>query len=228
MSQHYTYNPLPTPSSIRLVHVNNTSEDGSIDITLRCVNLDDFPLYQCLSSTWGDPFGRDMAQRDYTISCHGRAFKIKENLRAAIQYMWRLNRLELDGIWIDAICINQDDLDERSQQVSMMKRIYASAERTIVWLGPEDPETEQVFEALDLIGGYLEDKPHAVEAIKVPHRRDYFTIMHELLALVRDPYSGLRFMDRAYFERVWIIQEVCVISSLHIHADLLQAGCCVC
>ena len=44
-------------------------------------------------------------------------------------------------VWIDAICINQTDIEERSQQVEMMGLIYSKAVRNLIWLGEEDCDT---------------------------------------------------------------------------------------
>jgi hypothetical protein len=48
-------------------------------------------------------------------------------------------------IWVDAICINQLDLAEKSQQVSMMDQIYSQADTTLIWLGRDDGTTKQAF-----------------------------------------------------------------------------------
>ena len=38
-------------------------------------------------------------------------------------------------IWADAVCINQNDVDERSSQVSIMSDIYQEAKKCQIWLG---------------------------------------------------------------------------------------------
>ncbi|KAH6674395.1 heterokaryon incompatibility protein-domain-containing protein, partial [Halenospora varia] len=63
----------------------------------------------------------------------GSLFSAFENLEAA------LRRLRLSGkqrtIWIDAVCINQNDIQERQDQVSLMRQIYEQAEQVVIWLG---------------------------------------------------------------------------------------------
>ncbi|KAK7511872.1 uncharacterized protein IWZ02DRAFT_509564 [Phyllosticta citriasiana] len=57
-------------------------------------------------------------------------------------------------VWVDALCINQHDAVEKVAQVEMMKRIYASAQSTIVWLGVEDQGTKSALQALDILLNY--------------------------------------------------------------------------
>lgn len=57
---------------------------------------------------------------------------------SADEVLRRLRRTDTEvNVWIDGVCINQEDLAEREAQVSFMHKVYASAERSFVWLGPE-------------------------------------------------------------------------------------------
>jgi hypothetical protein len=51
-------------------------------------------------------------------------------------------------LWIDALCINQDDVNERTQQVRMMGDVYSSAEQVIIWLGPERKNDQSAVDAI--------------------------------------------------------------------------------
>ncbi|KAH7183591.1 heterokaryon incompatibility protein-domain-containing protein [Fusarium flagelliforme] len=83
--------------------------------------------YSALSYVWGNSKAKE------TIQIDGHDHKISVNLACAIRHLRDERQLVL--IWIDAICINQNDIDERSSQVSMMQDIYARALRVIVFLG---------------------------------------------------------------------------------------------
>lgn len=85
--------------------------------------------YEALSYTWGDP------SPVFTIQINGDRLPVAHNLFFALQYL----RHETDprDLWIDAICINQQDLKERSEQVVHMLQIYKNASRVIVSLGDE-------------------------------------------------------------------------------------------
>ncbi|WPB02388.1 uncharacterized protein RHO25_007022 [Cercospora beticola] len=91
------------------------------------------PKYEAMSYCWGV----EKASRTIT-SGDLEGFPISEHL-------WRaLNRLRMPHqdrlIWIDALCINQLDVDERNQQIALMRRIYSTALRTVIWIGDLQPE----------------------------------------------------------------------------------------
>lgn len=87
------------------------------------VNLADRPAYEALSYTWADRTGD--ASLSSEVFCGGKAIAITKNCEAA------LRRLRLKGrnrrLWVDAICINQNDTSEKNHQVKLMSKIYTSA-----------------------------------------------------------------------------------------------------
>ncbi|KAH7323522.1 heterokaryon incompatibility protein-domain-containing protein [Rhexocercosporidium sp. MPI-PUGE-AT-0058] len=96
--------------------------------------------YEALSYVWGDP------ENKVPILCSGYEIKVTQNLATALKYLRRTESVR--QIWADAICINQQDLIEKSQQVQQMGRVYASADKTLVWLGEEHPEDKGALEQL--------------------------------------------------------------------------------
>ncbi|OBT65440.1 hypothetical protein VE03_06067 [Pseudogymnoascus sp. 23342-1-I1] len=157
----YTYRQLPLRTSIRLLYVRSIMH-GVIISDLKTLNLDDKPTYCCLSYTWGDPWGRDVEQQCFALRCNDRYILIRENLHNALCQLWKFARSDLKGIWIDAVCINQKDLDERAQQVNLMRRIYEEAIHITAWLGPEDDDSRCVAETLKPLELYLEKNPTLV------------------------------------------------------------------
>jgi hypothetical protein len=85
--------------------------------------------------------------------------------------------------WIDMICINQDDLDERSHRVFMMRSIFRTVSLVVAWLGPDRGEA-----------GLLRD----IQRPPAEHLGTWY------LTLIRN------FLNRPYWSLVWIIQELCV------------------
>lgn len=94
------------------------------------------PLYYALSHTWG------LYNRDQAINIDKKAFMVSKSLACALQ---RLKELAVGSsalnppekhVWIENICINQDDLSERANQVPNMGKVYSKAVCTLVWLGP--------------------------------------------------------------------------------------------
>ncbi|KAF1979891.1 hypothetical protein BU23DRAFT_383036, partial [Bimuria novae-zelandiae CBS 107.79] len=84
--------------------------------------------YEALSYEWGLP-----ASNDAFIEINGSLVQVRRNLRDALVHI-RLEDTERH-IWIDALSINQRDVQERNSKVQMMKDIYQHAEKVVVWLG---------------------------------------------------------------------------------------------
>ncbi|KAH8730138.1 heterokaryon incompatibility protein-domain-containing protein [Phaeosphaeriaceae sp. PMI808] len=116
----YPYTNLETPRSFRLLRFLGTG-DASDDIycTIETFDKDkpNFPSYVALSYAWGD------ANITKSITLDGHVTLITKNLHEALFHLRRI-RTTL-WFWIDAICVNQEDLTERCHQVSRMKEIYS-------------------------------------------------------------------------------------------------------
>ncbi|CAI6096285.1 unnamed protein product [Clonostachys chloroleuca] len=122
-------------------------------------------------------------------------------------------------VWIDGICINQDDLAVRASQVSIMNTIYAGAKETVIWLGPSNPATDRALSKLEEMATNAESQ--IMKWGKEQSFSDAF-IADDTRALER---SGLPLMTRSdwsdlaaivtrtWFSRVWIIQEVALSSN---------------
>ena len=132
------YFPLsPRTSHIRLLVLYPGNFDDQISCGLVHHDLDRSRLqkFEALSYTWGD------ASHSSSILLKGQGFRVTKNLEAALRNLRPLLRTGDDVgtnnsyLWVDAICINQQDLRERSEQVLQMPKIYQAAATTIVWLG---------------------------------------------------------------------------------------------
>ena len=337
----YIYTPLPSPSSIRLLHRLRRADDGLLNFSLETVDLRDQPKYHCLSYTWGNPHANGVPFRNdfeavapeygvtklINIRCNGRILKIRQNLYDALceiptdGWIFRiLNRPDLntkriqlhdkaaegspvlvrahiiqganvhtrdclgriplhyaalngnleaakillkagsnidakddaqktaedhaienghqemadllnscvrDGvaaisreipdfnengpdarIWIDAICINQADLEERAAQVNLMNEVYSDAGYVIVWLGRKDQRT---MTALDTIAKLVNSGDKLVKSNIVPYRfhppSDYERA--QLPHISQDDWDAVAsLLFRQWFRRIWVIQEV--------------------
>src|SRR5882757_4523195 len=135
----------PKPGcEIRIPQLSANRHDA-IQLILETVSLDDLDLnYTALSYTWGSEGCTE------EISINGQCFRINQNLHSAIQQLRRRN--QFSGMWIDAICINQQDRIEKSWQVAQMGDVYKNATEVIIWLGEAADNSEDLFEVLDGIG----------------------------------------------------------------------------
>lgn len=97
--------------------------------------------YEALSYEWGDSNGPK-----HTILVNGQPVQIRDNLFYALLSLRAMSVFE--PLWIDALCINQDDVQERNHQVGMMDLVYKSAGKVRVWLGRENASIAQAFDVL--------------------------------------------------------------------------------
>lgn len=146
--------------------------------------------------------------------------RTRPNLRQALLHL-RLPNL-YRRLWIDAICINQGDNEEKANQIGFMRDIYKSATRTVVWLGAGDETTEGCFELAKRVSKIRDNFEFPPTNQRGPH-----ILIHEYKALdiaengavAERSWEALSNIFTAdWFSRVWVIQEVvsaswCVIMS---------------
>ncbi|KAI1132565.1 HET-domain-containing protein [Nemania abortiva] len=125
----------PTLKHIRVLELLPGVFESDLRAIIRTVALDDNPSYEALSYTWGARTeGRTLKIRpDAKWMYQSTELPITDNLFRALRRLRRLYKTRV--FWIDAVCINQEDLDERSAQVALMEEIYSNAASTAIWLG---------------------------------------------------------------------------------------------
>jgi hypothetical protein len=123
---------------IRLLRLQNALEaidirgaSASLQCELAVFCLDSVPSYIALSYCWGD------RNTTYPLSCLRQELQTQENLHAVLM---RLRAVSFqDWLWIDAVCINQQNDEEKNQQIPLMRFIFSQAHMVLGWLG-EAPE----------------------------------------------------------------------------------------
>jgi len=121
------YHKLPTPISFRLLEIVKVFP--YLSCKLRTVSLAEFTSYHALSYCWGSP------NRNVTLRCNGFKLKISSNLAKGLKRLHEYAvKAHLTSFWIDQICVNQEDIAERTQQVRLMRSIYQRSTHTIIWL----------------------------------------------------------------------------------------------
>ncbi|PMD43782.1 HET-domain-containing protein [Hyaloscypha variabilis F] len=168
-------------------------------IDCRLIQGRDLPAdvtYEALSYQWGPN------SPEYSIAVNGVRTKIRVNLRNALRRLRKKGEQRL--LWVNAICINQDDIPERNAQVSIMSTIFGRAEEVLVWVGEEYHDSRWLFktiseyERISECGGSFWGE---LEKISLNTLWDMREALH-------------RFFGRTYWRRVWIIQEVLSASRL--------------
>ncbi|USP81699.1 hypothetical protein yc1106_08973 [Curvularia clavata] len=122
------YSPLNTSrKEIRLLHLHPGNWNDDIECHLETVSLNNHPSFQAISYVWGD------ATKKQHITVNGHQLAVTENVVTGLQRLRTEN--EVLTLWLDAVCINQSDTHERSEQVQCMGEIYSSAQEVLIWLG---------------------------------------------------------------------------------------------
>ncbi|KAH7398122.1 heterokaryon incompatibility protein-domain-containing protein [Cadophora sp. MPI-SDFR-AT-0126] len=176
--------------------------------------------------TWGDfvalsyTWGSFETTKDIVIN--GAVVKVTPNLEEFLRSiskevaMDRKAGRKVQRIWIDQLCINQNDIEERNLQVKCMGKIYEQASLVFVWLGKEDNDSKQAMDLLTQFGlCYANDGKMA----------DGSNLLQKLRGNPRLFQAGSwtaleRFLERPYWTRLWVIQEIALS-----HGELaLQCG----
>ncbi|KAE8442021.1 hypothetical protein EG329_003922 [Mollisiaceae sp. DMI_Dod_QoI] len=203
----YTYEPLPTGSFIRLIELHPGKAGDIISFDLHNADLSKVSAYEALSYEWGQ------GANDFPVECNGARLHVHANLKAALEVIRSPARSRT--LWIDAICINQEDITERGRQVVLMTEIYQEARTVLMWLGTGTwhtktafaniPAFKSAFELLD------EGKPELAEPSK-----EATETLHELLhdAMDEETIMGMEELcNHTYFTRAWIFQEILLAGS---------------
>jgi hypothetical protein len=231
-----------TTSEIRLLQIlPSRSARSTVNCRLSTVSLDDSPDFVALSYVWGDPTVTK------NIRINGCVTPVTTSLECALRQI-RATLLEStmfgdilrdlpSQFWIDAVCINQEDVEERSHQVQLMRKIYQQASSVLVWLGPRKDELLDGMVAIDQMGRELnrsderqttldwmsewpefwetncpdEVQNKAWNAIDKLHRLDYWkrvwTLQERVLAKRLWFMVGPCVVDGLYFDEIYMLLE---------------------
>jgi len=160
--------------------------------------------YSALSYTWGEPNPDGPSS---SILIEGASLRVTKNLDHALRQLRNeIKPTELPSYWwIDAICINQDDVEERNSQVALMRRIYGSATQVQVWLGDEyDDSTDAI--------GLVKKLAHPPRRGPAHLKTVYPDIPDETKLKNLACVSSL--FQRSWWDRVWVRQEVALAYNL--------------
>lgn len=191
------YQPLNGQDEIRLLHLSpSSSGDGQVlHGVLAPSHLSKRPEFIALSYTWADASGDRSRCETIFIGSKWEPLPITSNCAAALRRL--RSPAHACVIWVDSICIDQDNTGERGHQVGLMRDIYSRAQKVVIFLGEEDQERgmeqsadgrlmARMAEAYFYNGGAMQVDWHP--------QRDYFAVQ--------------ALFDRPYWRRIWVIQEV--------------------
>ncbi|KAK1243258.1 hypothetical protein MKX07_003886 [Trichoderma sp. CBMAI-0711] len=176
----YSYSPLQGRRHIRLLRLlPDWNEDAPLRSQLfeyPMTELGDGPhMYEALSYVWGSP------ERPYTLHIDQQSLAITANLH---EVLLRLRNKMIERIiWIDAVCIDQTNMEERGEQIQHMAEIYSKASRVIVWLGEAADESHRALKQIRMSADQEQQKSLLTE---------------------EDRQAILSIVQRPWFRRIWV------------------------
>lgn len=182
----YNYRPLDSTDSIRILVLKPKTSDDEVSFTLNNETLSKIDRFHALTYCWGSNV---KAKRGL---CDGETIHVTENLHSALVHLAAAGvfRSDFRRFWIDAVCINQEDDQEKSQQIPVMGKIYTSAYQTIVWLGDG---TDGRDDAMQQINNFQRPKEnYAIDT------KTWDQITNRISPIFKNPR----------FHPLWVIQEV--------------------
>ncbi|KAJ4291931.1 hypothetical protein N0V90_009829 [Kalmusia sp. IMI 367209] len=218
MADAYKYQPLG-PDQIRLLQLHDQPDELRLIQRIFHVTRAECPPYTAISYVWGA--NQQVGRQDLVCEDPHAKVNVTRNLELALRSVARSkakaastagqeNGGQRSYVWADAICINQCENEEKSRQVSMMQEIYQHAEDVHIWLGDGEANTGMAFNLIrELV------QPHQrVESVQWTldspcHKGDTQTLGMQN----EDDLNGacdafLAILERPWFTRIWIVQEV--------------------
>jgi hypothetical protein len=224
----YQYQPIDPKDEIRILIVSPpaSSDPTTIHGELFTAKLSDTPPYEALSYCWGAEVFPEM------LHLPGGVLAITDNLAAALRQLRHLEQPR--HLWVDAVCINQRDNQEKNHQVSLMSQVYRNAATGLVWLGKGDNNTREAMKTMKeladsawqygipskfltkggVVGGIL-----ATNKVVLSFNQKNNGISKEIVGLSKTIKLGSleAYFDQDWFKRLWIIQEFVLAPNLTIH-----------
>ena len=186
--------------NIRLLEVR--SGLNMLEVSLIEKSLDG-AKFEALSYTWGDQAKKAL------INCNGQSLYIGSNLHDAL-CEWRRRR-STSPLWADAICINQESIEEKTRQVRLMRNVYANADRVIVWIGKGLPLDSDAYDLAKNLYQKCDGEKFDIDT----GIYDFGNLDYQSLgapgSLSHPSWTALfKIINNSWFSRVWVIQELLV------------------
>lgn len=179
---------LPSDDHIRVLILEPGELGSPVHCQLVATTIYSAPSYEALSYTWGDP------EQCTAIKVRDTSADLYSEYAVTLNCFAALNRLRYKDrsrtMWIDAICIDQSTIPERSHQVTLMSEIYSKATQVIVYLGEAEADS-------DLAMDYILDIDAAASSSSLTYSKSD-TLAHAVNDLFQRPW----------FNRIWVVQEI--------------------
>ncbi|KAF3061497.1 Heterokaryon incompatibility protein 6, OR allele [Daldinia childiae] len=176
------YPSLAQKYDIRLLKLSALSSHDYLHGYLDVADLTNPHSFEALSYCWAGETNNNDKAKSIFIGTFWDIVPITRNCDSALRLLLSKGHLNL---WVDSICINQENPYERSHQVSIMRDIYSKASQVLVYMGPAADDSDDAMVALNMLSQAVEPDLSSSQKLGLEH-----------------------IFKRRYFSRVWVIQEI--------------------
>ncbi|KAI1271972.1 heterokaryon incompatibility protein-domain-containing protein [Xylaria sp. FL0933] len=205
----FTYAPLVHNQEFRLLDILPGTFETPIRIALHhdILNRESPPPYEALSYTWGSLDNRTTVELWDEINAQLFSARITQNLACALMHLRRSDSKRT--VWVDAVCINQSDIPERTKQVSMMGEVYRLASRVVAFLGPAEIDCSTLINQLQYIQRVVNvDFVSGSVTSSNAEGTSWANLKHAAPLSKGDLTALYHLIHCQWFERLWIRQEI--------------------
>ncbi|KAG5771608.1 hypothetical protein H9Q72_001914 [Fusarium xylarioides] len=201
------YQPITGDKEIRLLILEPGTREEALECQLVNAELSWRTRFEALSYAWGSD------TTEFQLSCSGHTVGVKANLYDALLDLRHPRQKRI--LWIDALCINQSDNNEKSKQIMLMHEIYSQAQEVLIYLGRSDPSVQGAIESMRWLDWkftrlYLKQFLLSSNVGMASFWVDSWTKMKSITQqdFNWDPIVNL--LNRPWFQRTWVIQEAVI------------------
>jgi hypothetical protein len=207
----YLYRPIQY-NQLRLLKFLH--DDNHTSAVLETFSVEEpLPRYHSLSYTWTSD--KTAPAQAWAIQIEKQQLLVLDSLQPFVQAL-RSKGMLLDGRWwwIDSICIDQANLEERAQQVQLMEYIYRQADQVIIWLGEESSDSNLAIDFIKYLDKITRQK-YSLGEVRIMLQRDQYY----------PQWIALRnFLARKWWSRIWTIQEFVIPPSISFWCGMRTVG----
>jgi hypothetical protein len=204
LEESYTYLPLGH-RQIRLIRLEPGSGDAPLEGSIEHVSVDSPGKFSAISYAWG------IADYSQALTTPTGPIIITMSLFSVLKEIREKGDRPL--LWVDAVCIDQENSDEKVTQIRLMRTIYSKAFDVVAWLGHEEHNSSQVIKTLCELRSLSQKPDSLITGVSTPVSLSWRNLK------IPDPEDNIwaytnRFLSRTWFQRVWIVQELVLPSKV--------------
>ncbi|OCT45078.1 hypothetical protein CLCR_05995 [Cladophialophora carrionii] len=195
----FCWQPLPHPTkNIRLIELLSAqSKDAAIQLKLATYSSNGYcPSYEAISYTWGEALDEEEIIMGEEGGQSSRKLRIRKNLYDCLKRLRQTTTSRY--LWVDAICIDQRNNNEKGAQVSIMGKIFSGAERVLVWLGEVDDGSDTIL-------------------AKATKRKWWAFGVSFCIPTASRKRAAHQMSEKSYWSRTWIVQEIVSAQAISVH-----------